>query len=90
MFEAPSMATVGLTPKYKVDTPKVPISAANSNAWIGVTSPLTTGLAWVLTICLSNSGSLPIFMAFAEPAHNVVPTVRHSSSLTEAGYGDRA
>lgn len=52
--------------------------------------PRTTGRPTVLGICLSNSGSLPILIAFAAPEHNAVPTVKNNNSCNDTDNGDIA
>jgi hypothetical protein len=70
--------------------PTVPEAAANWNACVGVTNPLTTGLPTVRGIFLSNSGSRPILMALAAPEQSVVPMVKNINSGIETLKGESA
>ena len=55
-----------------------------------MTAPLTTGLVCVLLIWRSNSGSLAMLIAFADPEQRVVPIVRHVNCDMEAAFGESA
>jgi hypothetical protein len=70
--------------------PTVPDAAANWNACVGVTKPLTTGLPTVLGIFLSNSGSRPMLIALAAPEQRAVPIVKNINSGIETLKGESA